>query len=60
MLRAVGRATVADHVTIDVVGASLAVGVYRRLEFAAIVMGGMMVAAVDPAVAMTAAMTAMR
>jgi hypothetical protein len=38
MLRAVGRATVADLVAIDVVGASLAVGIYRRLKFAAIVL----------------------
>jgi len=53
MLRAVGRATVADLVTIDVVGASLAVGVYWRLEFAAIAMAFAMRAAVFSTVAVT-------
>jgi hypothetical protein len=38
MLRAVGRATVSDHAIMVVVGASLAVGIYRRLEFVAIVL----------------------
>lgn len=50
----------ADLVIMDVEDASLAVGVYRRSEFAAIVMGGMMVAAAVGVIAAVTAMTAMR
>jgi hypothetical protein len=53
MLRAVGRATVADLVTIDVVGASLAVGVYRLFSNVAVVMAFAMRAVVFSTVAVT-------
>jgi hypothetical protein len=56
MLRAVGRATVSDLAIIVVVGASLAVGVYRCFEFVAI--GVMVIAIAVGAAAVTAVTSA--
>jgi hypothetical protein len=56
MLRAVGRATVSDLAIIVVVGASLAVGVYRCFEFVAI--GVMVIAIAVGAAAVTSVGTA--